>query len=180
MTCLRCYWRDERGFPAFIHLACSRCLLVSFLFLIFSAEPARLAAQVVSILQGTITDPQGLPIEGGEIGLSGPLVAGEIRTTSDTNGSYRITGLQAGTYTLRVAMPGFAAKVYRELAVTVNRSLIFDIKLTVSAVQVEVTVSAHPPLYDTTVSSSAATVLPQQIEQMPINGRNYLDLMQLV
>src|SRR5260370_6647399 len=171
---------QKQTLSAFIHLAGSRCLLVSFLFLIFSAGHARLAAQVVSILQGTITDPQDLPIEGAEIALSGPLLAGEIRTTSDTTGSYRMTGLQAGTYTLRVAMPGFAAKVYRELAVTVNRSLIFDVKLAVSAVQAEVSVSAQPPLVDTTVSSSGATVLPQQIEQLPINGRHYLDLMQLV
>src|SRR5260370_34584306 len=77
-------------------------------------------------------------------------------------------------------MPGFGDKVFREVAVTVNGSLIFDVKLAVSAVQAEVTVSAQPPLVDTTASSSGATVLPQQIEQMPINGRNYLDLMQLV
>jgi hypothetical protein len=165
---------------AFIPLACCRWFLLSFLFLVFSPEPARLAAQVVSILQGTIADPQDLPIEGAEIALSGPMLPGEIKVASDITGSYRISGLQAGTYTLRVAKPGFGAKVYRELAVTVNRSLIFDVKLAVSAVQAEVTVSAQPPLVDTTASSSGATVLPQQIEQMPINGRNYLDLMQLV
>src|SRR5260370_29553792 len=41
-------------------------------------------------------------------------------------------------------------------------------------------VSADPTLLESTTSSSGATILPQQIEQMPINGRNYLDLLQLV
>ncbi len=157
-----------------------RWFLLCFLFFNFFAGPKHLTAQVVSILQGTIKDPQNLAIKSAEITLSGPVLAGEIKVTSDATGSYRIPGLQAGTYSLQVAKPSFATKVYRGLAVTVNRSLVFDVVLTVSPVQEEVTVSALTPLIDPTSSSSGTTILPQQIEQMPINGRNYLDLMQLV
>src|SRR5205823_2283987 len=56
----------------------------------------------------------------------------------------------------------------------------FDVELAVSPVQIEITVSALLPLVEAGASSSGATILPHQIEQMPINGRNYLDLMQLV
>src|SRR5207253_2082484 len=86
----------------------------------------------------------------------------------------------AGIYNLQVSKPGFADKVYHGITVTVNRLLILDFVLSISTVKEEVTVADDPPLLETTISSSGTTVLPRQIEQMPINGRNYLDLMQLV
>jgi hypothetical protein len=79
-----------------------------------------------------------------------------------------------------VTKSGFSAKLYQGLTVTVNRVVTFDIVLDVGAVQETVTVRASGPQLDSGISSSGATILPQQIEQMPLNGRNYLDLMQLV
>jgi len=150
------------------------------LYLTLALRPSPLAAQTTSTLHGTVTDPQHLAIVGAAITLGGPMLASEIGTTSDAIGSYRIPGLQAGTYSLQVTQPGFAIKRYENLTVTVNRLLILDVVLAISTVQEVITVSGNPPLLETTVSSSGATILPQQIEQMPINGRNYLDLMQLV
>jgi hypothetical protein len=158
--------------------SCHRCL--ALLFLAWSADPTRLAAQVASIVQGTITDPQGLAVKDAAVALSGPMLAREISVASDAIGSYRVPGLPAGIYSLRVAKPSFATKTYVGLVVTVNRSLVLDVVLAISPVQTEVTVSAFSPLVEKDTSSSGATILPQQIEQMPINGRNYLDLMQLV
>ncbi len=63
---------------------------------------------------------------------------------------------------------------------TVNRLLILDVVLAISTAQEVITVSGNPSPLETTISSSGETILPQQIEQTPINGRNYLDLMQLV
>ncbi len=150
------------------------------LFVFCAAQPNRLAAQTVSILQGTVTDQQHLAIVGAEIKVKGPILASEIEMTSDASGSFRIPGLQPGTYSVEVAKPGFAAKVYDGVTVTVNRLLILDVVLAISTAQEVITVSSGPSLIETTISSSGATILPQQIEQMPINGRNYLDLMQLV
>jgi hypothetical protein len=155
-------------------------ILLSLLCVTLAARPSPLAAQTTSTLQGTVTDQQHLAIVGAAITLNGPMLASEIDVRSDTVGSYRIPGLQAGTYNLRVEQPGFAAKVYEDLTVTLNRLLILDAVLAISTVQEVITVSGDAPLLETTISSSGATILPQQIEQMPINGRNYLDLMQLV
>jgi outer membrane receptor protein involved in Fe transport len=144
------------------------------------AEPSPLPAQTASTLRGTVTDQQHLAMVGATITLRSPTLASEIETTTDVVGSYRIPGLQAGTYDLQVAQPGFAATRYQDLTVTVNQLLILDVVLAISAVPEVITVSGNPPLLETAISSSGATILPQQIEQMPINGRNYLDLMQLV
>lgn len=151
--------------------------LIFLLFLCVAVAALPLVAQTTSIIQGTVTDHQHLAIVGAEIKVKGPVLASEVEITSDANGSYRIPGLQPSTYNVEVAKRGFAVKRYDGLTVTVNRSLILDVVLAISTTQEVITVSANPSLLETTISSSGATILPQQIEQMPINGRNYLDLM---
>src|SRR5579864_6471882 len=157
----------------------NRLILLSLLGIAL-AEPFPLVAQTTSTLRGAITDQQHLAIVGATITLSAPTLASEITTTSDAVGSYRIPGLQAGTYSLQVVKAGFVVKEYQTLTVTVNRLLILDVMLSISTAQEVITVSDSPSVLETTISSSGTTILPQQIEQMPLNGRNYLDLMQLV
>jgi hypothetical protein len=157
-----------------------RWLLTPLLCLLFVAFPAHVAAQITSVIGGTIGDSQGRTITGAEVILTGSLLVREIKALSDSTGSYRLAGLQPGTYQLHVTKSGFAVQVYEGLVVTVNRILTFDVALAVSAIQAEVTISSDLPLIDTASSSSGTTILPQQIEEMPINGRNYLDLLQLV
>jgi hypothetical protein len=155
-------------------------LILLSLLSVALAEPSTLVAQTTSTLRGTVTDQQHLAIVGATITLRAPMLVSGIETTSDTMGSYRIPGLQVGTYSLQVAQSGFAAKRYQDLTVTVNHLLILDVVLAISPVQEVITVSGSLALLETTISSSGATIPPQQIEQMPINGRNYLDLMQLI
>src|SRR5712692_4246838 len=78
-----------------------------------------LKGQTSSVIEGTLTDPQGMVIAGAVISLSGSGM-GETRFRSDSSGSYRLPGLQAGTYNLRISKPGFAIKVYTGLTVAVN------------------------------------------------------------
>jgi len=155
-------------------------ILQSFLCVVLPVAPLRLAAQTTSIIQGTVTDQQDLAVGGAVVTLSSAMSPSDIQMVTGPTGSYRIPGLLAGTYNFRVAKPGFADQVYHGLTVTVNRSLTLDVVLAISTVKEQVTVSGDPTLLETTISSSGATILPRQIEQMPINGRNYLDLMQLV
>ncbi len=173
-----CFEIEDESVPVRSHVA--RLVFLLFLFVFSAAQSNPLAAQTTSTLRGTVTDQQHLAIVGAMMTLSAPILTSEIEATSDSIGAYRISGLQPGTYNLRVAQPGFAVKFYADLTVTVNRLLILDVVLAVSTAQEVITVSANPSLLETTISSSGETILPQQIEQMPINGRNYLDLMQLV
>lgn len=155
-------------------------LLISLVFLIAVANPICLRAQTASAINGIVLDPKGQAIVGAEITVTGFVLAREIKITTDLNGSYRVFGLQPGVYELRVIKSGFSEQVYKALTLTVNRALTFDIVLAVSSLQAEVIISAALPPIETESSSSGITILPQQIEQMPINGRNYLDLLQLV
>ena len=139
-----------------------------------------LLAQTAAEIQGTVRDQQGLPIASAEIVVSAPQLGIESKLTTESDGTYRIVGLSAGTYALTAACQGFTTKVYANLLLTVNRTQRLDITLVVGSLEQRITVSADPPLLETNTSSSGSTILPEQIESMPINGRNYLDLLQLV
>jgi hypothetical protein len=137
-------------------------------------------AQTTSTIQGTITDHQGLAVSGAELQLSGDTLATSRTTTSDSNGAYHFPALPAGIYKLTITHTGFATRALTGLEVTLNRTITIDAQLEVGTVQARVDVAAELPLLETSSSSSGATVMPQDIGNMPINGRNYLDLLQLV
>src|SRR5260370_2117923 len=137
-------------------------------------------AQTTSTIEGSVTDRQGLGVAGAEVWLAGDTVGFDKATVTDGNGNYQLGAVPAGTYKLTVSHSGFSTKAFKSLEITLNRTLRFDVILEVSSVQEHVEVSAAPPLLETSSSSEGVTIHPQQIVDMPSNGRNYLDLMQLV
>lgn len=151
------------------------CLLVGTILL-----PLALRAQTTSTLEGTVTDHQGLAISGAEVSVAAETLAVSKKATTDANGNYHISLLPAGIYTVTVSHDGFSTQVFKSLEITLNRTVKFNASLEVGTVQQRVEVSAEIPLLETTSSSEGATIVPSQIVDMPINGRNYLDLMQLV
>jgi hypothetical protein len=127
-----------------------------------------------------VTDHQGLAIPGAEVSIAGNSLAVSKKTTANAAGAYEVAALPAGTYTLTVSHAGFRTQVINDLEITLNRTIKIDVTLEVGTVQQKVEVSGQIPLLETTSSSEGSTIVPQQIEEMPINGRNYLDLLQMV
>jgi len=155
------------------------CGAILFFAVSMIVGPA-LRAQTTSTIEGTVTDRQGLLISGAEVTVTTDTLAVSRKTTTDTNGNYRITALPAGIYSLTLSHAGFSTHVLKDLEITLNRTFRFNVSLDVGTVQQSVEVSAEIPLLETTASSEGTTILPAEIINMPINGRNYLDLMQLV
>jgi hypothetical protein len=134
-----------------------------------------------SNIEGTVTDANGAVIAGAEVKASATTLASERSTTSDAEGFYRLTALPAGSYTLAVSRTGFARST-SNIELTLNRVVTLNIQLQVGDIVGGVaSVSADAlPLLETNASSTGATVTPQQIRDLPVNGRNYLDLLQLI
>jgi len=152
--------------------------LVLFLLLLF---PLTAAAQTtVSTIEGTIKDAQGSVVSGAQVLVKSAALGIERTATSDANGFYRITALPAANYSLTITHTGFSTRTFDDIELTVNRTLTLDIPLEVGAVQEQVDVVEYAQLLNPTSSSTGSTITPQQIKEMPTNGRNYLDLMQLV
>jgi hypothetical protein len=157
-----------------------RLFATSWIFFLFASGIPQLQAQVTSSIEGAVTDQQGLPIVGAEVVAHADGTGTETKSITNSEGVYRAAGLQAGTYTIAVAKDGLTTKVFDHLDLAVNRQLRLDITLTIGSTKQVVTVAATPPLLDTGIPSSGSTILPKQVESMPLNGRNYLNLLQLV
>ncbi len=152
-------------------------LLTFACFHLFSLTSA--AQTTTSTVEGTVTDPNGAVVAGATVKMTAVTLATERSVTTDAEGFYRISALPAGTYTLAVSGKGFATRT-SNVELTLNRVATFDVKLQVGGVGTEVTVTDELPLLETNASSSGATVTPRQIQELPVNGREYLDLLQLV
>jgi len=137
-------------------------------------------AQTTSNIEGTIKDPKGAVVSGAQITATSSSLAVERTTTSDENGFYRLTALPAATYTVTVAATGFATSTFSGIDLTVNRTLALDVQVEVGNVKEQINITAEAVLIDPTTAATGATVTPRQIQDMPVNGRNYLDLLQLV
>ena len=151
---------------------------VLFLLLLFPLSA--LAQTTVSTIEGSIKDAQGSVVSGAQVAVKSPSLGIERTATSDANGFYRITALPAGNYSITISHTGFSPRTFDNVELTVNRTLTLDIPLEVGAVQEQVDVVEFAQLLNPTGSSTGSTITPQQIKEMPTNGRNYLDLMQLV
>src|ERR1043165_2423789 len=151
---------------------------VFFLLLLFPLSA--LAQTTISTIKGTIKAAQGSVVSGAQIAIKSPAMGIERTATSDANGFYRVTALPAGNYSLTISHSGFSTRTFDDIELTVTRTLTLDIPLEVGAVQEQVDVIGYAQLLNPTTSSTGATVTPEQIKGMPVNGRNYLDLMQLV
>ena len=125
-----------------------------------------------------MTDASGAVIPGAEVTVhrrhAWPPSAAPRPTR---RGVYRLTALPAGTYTVTVTATGLAPSA-ATLDVTLNRVVTFDVTLQVGGVQETVAVST--PALDPSTSATGATITPREITELPVNGRNYLDLLQLV
>jgi len=156
-----------------------RYSLLSVLCLLFLSQAA-LAQTTVSTIEGTVKDAQGSVVAGAHIVVKSPALSVERTATSDAQGFYRITALPAGNYSLSVSGSGFATRTFDNIELTLNRTLTLDLPLEVGAVSEQVDVVENAQLLNSTTAATGSTITPQQIKEMPTNGRNYLDLMQLV
>src|SRR6201998_276127 len=138
------------------------------------------AAQTTSTITGTVRDKQGLTVPGAQVRVASGQLAIDRSVVTESDGTYRIAALPPGVYEIKVSKDGFESEAFKDVEVTLNRTLVYDVTLEVGKTSQTIEVSSATPLLETTISSTGSTITTQQIEDMPINGRNYLDLLQLV
>ena len=167
----------RNGLPKYASLL----LLVSFVFVLpHLTAPLATAQTTTAAIEGIVKDPKGGVVPGAQITVKSKALGIERNTTSDGNGFYRIAALPAGVYSLQADHTGFATQTFESVELTVNRTLTVEIELEVGVVQERVSITSDTLAIDPTTPATGATVTPKQIQEMPVNGRNYLDLLQLV
>jgi hypothetical protein len=152
--------------------------IILFVLLSMSLALAMVAQTTTSILEGKVTDATGAVLPGVTVEVKGGTVSRTIVT--DSVGGYRAVALPAGAYTVTLSKEGFNTKVLQGITLALDRTVTFDVALVVASRKEEVTVAAQAPLVDLTSASTRGVIDTSVIESIPLNGRNYLDLIQLL
>jgi hypothetical protein len=152
------------------------CLMVVAIVLVLMAGRS-VAAQVnTADLSGQVTDPQGKAVPKARVMVKN-LATGISRTVeSDADGNYKFVGLAPGRYELRVeGGTGLAKLVNPEIVLTIGQSAEFNAHLQLQSGSESVTVTGEAELIESARTAATETVGQRQIENLPINGRNYIN-----
>jgi hypothetical protein len=152
--------------------------LMTACLLLILAPMAMAQSQYIS---GTVVDPSGAVIAGAQVKVEDQAKKVVVReSTTDSSGRFQALNLQPGAYLITVEMAGFK-KSQNQVNLDVNTKVdIGQIKLEVGEVTAEVSVTASTPLVQTTTMEKSYLVESQQIQQLPMNGRNWVALMSTV
>jgi hypothetical protein len=143
---------------------------------IFLAAGVALAQINTATLSGAITDLQGLAVRDAKVSVTNADTGAERTATADENGHYTIVGLVPGKYKLRVeGGSNFAVFENPDVLLKVGTESVLNVTLSLSTQAQSVTVTTESAPIETTRSQSAQTVDERQIDNLPINGRNYVN-----
>ena len=150
--------------------------------LILVAAPAStvFAQAVTGTLLGTVTDSSGAVVTGAKVTITNEGTGFTRTASTDTAGEYTFPSIPTGRYTVLAEMQGFKAGALSGIVVGVDQRVRMDVSLEVGAMTESVTIEASTPLLQTSSSELGTTVDNEQIEALPLNGRNFVSLTRTV
>ncbi|HEY6306528.1 MAG TPA: TonB-dependent receptor [Candidatus Angelobacter sp.] len=131
-------------------------------------------------IRGTVTDPSGAVIASGTITAIDLGKGAKRTTTSGSDGTYLLPGLPPADYSVSVAKSGFQTEIVKRVTVNVGETTAVDFHMKISQVSEQVEVTAEAPLVETDKGAQENVINQRQIEDLPINRRDYLTFAQLV
>ena len=150
--------------------------LFLFVLLAILAVSGQSGAQTNTVnLSGTVLDPQNLAVKGSKIMVKNLANGAERTATSDSNGRYEIVGLPPGAYEMTVEAQGFSTLKNPSLTLTIGTSPVYDPQLQLKTTSETISVTAAADLVETTKTDVSTTITQTQIDNLPINGRNYIN-----
>ena len=147
--------------------------------LAFTAPPlAATAQQTESRITGKVLDQSQAALPGVTVAVMAKATAAVRTAVTDGEGNYAITNLGPGAYTVSIDLAGFAPKA-REVVLGVGQIERVEVELTVAQLNEQVVVSADAPVLDLASAKIGVNVSPEEVENLPVNGRNFANLMTL-
>ena len=123
----------------------------------------------------TVKDPKGGLVANATVAARNPVKALERTAAGNGQGEYRVLALPPGTYTVEVDAPGFAKVTAENVIVTVGQTVELPVSLSLAGTKEVVNVSSEAELVETERTSTTDTINQRSIDNLPINGRNYIN-----
>ena len=130
-------------------------------------------------VSGRVTDPQGGVVPGAHVSARQTTTNVTAETVTDVAGRFRFPYLKVGPYDLTVRLQGFA-ELTRTLSLTVGSAFDLSLRLELAGLNESVTIGGEASVIETARSQIAGTVPQAEIHNLPMNGRNFLDLALLI
>jgi hypothetical protein len=154
-------------------LSMSGMPLLAILFLISSFSAL---AQSTATLQGAVNDPSGAVVPNAKITVRNQATGIERLTQSDSDGNYQVAALPVGMYRLEVQAQGFQTQILPNLNVEVGRTLVQNFQLQVGSISQQVTITSDVPVIETATTSVGTVIDQKTVQEIPLNGRHFVDL----
>src|SRR5215470_12439729 len=143
------------------------------------AGPA-LAQRFTATIRGTVSDSSGGVVPGATVNLKGEDTGLARSTVTNAAGNYSFTDLPVGTYQVSVELSGFKAEARSKIALNVAEVRQVDFQLTTGNVTELVTVEVPAVPVQTVGGEVAGLITGEQVRELPLNGRNFLQLTTLM
>jgi outer membrane receptor protein involved in Fe transport len=155
-----------------------QCILLGVFLGCLIAAPAR--APVTGSIAGVEHDASSSVLPGVTVTVTGPSLQREnVTAVTGPDGAYRIPLVPPGVYTVTFDLSGFSPATRAQVEVAINRQTTVDVTLTVAGVSESVKVAGTVPLIEVARSDMTSRVTSRTIDALPLNGRNFVDLVAL-
>ncbi len=126
-------------------------------------------------LSGTVKDNTGGVLPGVTVTATNQASGITFTSVTDERGIYRMP-VRPGVYKITAELAGFSTAARPDIELLLGRAVTLDFNMQVSSLQETVTVTGEAPLLESTTSTIATNIDPRQVLQLPLNGRNWMDL----
>ena len=148
--------------------------------MILSLSVAGVAQELAATLTGTVTDASGAVVANATIVVHSDETNADVRTvTTSSTGSFNITNLPAGRFTVTVNGSGFQTFVAKGVILNVAEKHTLDVQLKAGKVSERIEVTAENTPIQTTTAEESGTVTGDQVRELALNNRNFEQLILL-
>jgi hypothetical protein len=153
---------------------------VSIAVFLFVALMAGVASAQQATIVGVVTDESKAVLPGVTVTVSDVAKGTQVVVVTDARGEYRVLQLTPGEYKLQAQLEGFSSVVEDKIALLVGQNVSIPITMKVATISETLTVTGQSPLVDTRSTQVAGNVNPTQMLEVPLLGRNWLELAKMV
>src|SRR5262245_61086085 len=137
-------------------------------------------AQSTTTLQGRVIDSNGAVLPGVKVTVRSQATGVERIAQTDSDGDYQIAALPVGMYRVEVRSAGFQTQVVERMSVEVGRTVVQDFRVNIGDISQEVTVISGANLIERASISVGHVIDQRTVQEIPLNGRYFLDIGMLV
>ena len=153
-----------------------KLLFASFALLFALGAATRASAQSTGSIRGTVTDPSGAAIAKAAVTVTDTNTGISRDTVSNESGIFVFPDLPIGAYKLKISAPGFQTENRPDLTLLTGQVIDLPIAMAVGSQTQQITVTSESQQIETSISTVEQSVTQQQMRDLPLNGRNPLQL----